>query len=170
MIDLSNYSIFEIYLYFFKNANNFNVNLYKGVLYITLHILYGCLILLSLLLITNINYLFIVYIFMCINCFVIYKFRRCPLAELERYNINFSCVDYIFKYLYSSVVTHKSKNKKKTKHPGNPTQNKKKPNVCFKHLKYNNVDEISLENLIVGATCIVCKIMIIMIYENFMYK
>ena len=113
MIDLSNYSIFEIYSYFFKNVNSLNVNLYKGVFYITLHMLYGLLIVLSLLMITNINYLFIVFIIICINFFVIFIFKRCPLAELERYNI----------------------------------------------------DEISLENLLICATCIVCKIIMLMLYQ-----
>ena len=156
MIDLSNYNIFEIYLFFFKNANSFNLNLYKGVFYITLHILYGLLILLSLILITNIHYLFIIFIIVCINCFGIYKFRRCPLAELERHNINFSCIDHIFKKTYQCFNLNIKKN----------TTILNKKNKCFKHLKTHNIDELSLENLIICATCIVCKIFILMIYES----
>ena len=166
MIDLSKYSIFEIYVYFFKNANSFNLNLYKGVVYITLHMLYGVLLIASLLLITNINYLFIILIIVFINCFSIYKFKRCPLAEIERCNINFSCVDYIFKYLYSFAKNNKSKSIKK------PQKRKKgnKSNVCFTHLKYNNIDEVSLENLVGISICIMCKIIIIMLYECLILK
>ena len=166
MIDLSNYSIFEIYLYFFKNINSFNLNLYKGVFYITLHILYGLLIILSLLIITNINYLFIVFIIICINIFTIFKFKRCPLAELERYNINFSCIEYIFKYLYIYNINKKTKSNKKAKE----IKTKTKQNTCFKHLKYNNMDEVSLENLIICATFIICKLIILMIYDSLFQK
>lgn len=173
MIDLSNYSIFEIYLYFFKNANRFNLNLYKGVFYITIHMLYGLLIILTLLVIKNINYLFITYIIVCINIFVIFKLKRCPLAELERYNINFSCIDYIFKYLYIYILNNNSRLicKNTSTSNKNPKRNKKnKQYNYFKHLKDNNIDEITLENLMVCATCIICKIMIIMLYETFILK
>jgi hypothetical protein len=160
MIDLSNYSIIEIYLYFFKNVGGLNLNLYKGVFYITLHMLYGILILLSLLFVKNINYLFIVFIIICINCFVIYKFRRCPLAELERHNINFSSIDTIFNSFYKFFnINIQDKNN---------IQNKK--NVCFKHLKVHNIDEVSLENLIICATSIACKIFILMLIESLFRK
>jgi hypothetical protein len=155
MMDLSNYSIIDVYLYFFKNAGGLNLNLYKGVFYITLHMLYGLLILLSLLFVKNINYLFIVFIIVCVNCFVIYKFRRCPLAELERYHINFSSIDTIFNSFYKFFnINIQDKN---------TIVNKK--NVCFKHLKVHNIDEVSLENLIICATIIACKMFIIMLIE-----
>lgn len=160
MIDLSNYNISEIYLYFFKNATSFNLNLYKGVFYITLHMLYGLLILLSLLFLTNINYLFIVFIIICVNCFVIYKFRRCPLAELERYHINFSSIDTIFNSFYKFFnINIQDKN---------TIKNKK--NMCFKHLKVHNIDEVSLENLIICATIIACKMFILMLIEPLIRK
>lgn len=170
MIDLSNYSIFGIYLYFFKNANSYNLNLYKGVFYITLHMLYGVLLLLTLFFITNINYLFMVFLITNINCFVIYKFRRCPLAELEIYHLNFSCIDYIFKNINKFLnfntqeIEIKHNKKKKPNHKKNNKNNNKK-NICFKHLKVNNIDEVSLENLVICASCIVCKIFILMLYN-----
>jgi hypothetical protein len=91
--------------------------------------------------------------------------KRCPLAELERYNINFSCIDYIFKYLYHSILNNKMKCDTPT-NPNNPKRNKKiRKNAYFKHIKYN-VDEVSLENLIICGGCLVCKIIILMLYEG----
>ena len=149
MLDLKNYSIIEIYSLFFKNIfrGKINIDLYLGVFYMTIHIIY--IILLAYLLIFNYNFIHncVLFVIVYVNVIFILWLRTCPLVLIEKKYLNTSCLKTIFFF-------KKDKNKE---------NKEKKEKVFSKYLDYT-LDETSLLGLSTLNMLICVKILIMICF------
>jgi hypothetical protein len=151
MIDLQEYDLIQIYLFFIRKVFNCDVSLdlFLGMLYLTCHQLYiicnGLIICFT----TNINHLFIMLLILWINVCAILICKTCPLYLMEQKYINTS-------YVISSM--------KIIGIPFSPVNNKKnnKQKYFTKHLDYC-IDELSLQMVFSCYILIVLKIMLLII-------
>jgi hypothetical protein len=152
MLDLKNYSIIEIYSLFFKNIfrGEMNIDLYLGVFYITIHIIY--MILLLYLLIFNYNFIYncVLFVIVYVNVIFILLLRTCPLVLVEKKYLNTYCLKTIF---FPKKNSNKENKDKK--------ENKKK--VFSKYLDYT-LDETSLQGISTLNMLICIKILIMICF------
>ena len=157
MLDLKNYSIIEIYSLFFKNIfrGKINIDLYLGVFYMTIHIIY--IILLAYLLIFNYNFIHncVLFVIVYVNVIFILWLRTCPLVLIEKKYLNTSCLKTIFFFKKDKNKENKDKKNKK---------NKEK--VFSKYLDYT-LDETSLLGLSTLNMLICVKILIMICFYTF---
>jgi hypothetical protein len=155
MLDLKNYSIIEIYSLFFKNIfrGKMNIDLYLGVFYMTIHIIY--IILLAYLLIFNYNFIHncVLFVIVYVNVIFILWLRTCPLVLIEKKYLNTSCLKTIFFF----------KNKKNKENNKNKENKEKKEKVFSKYLDYT-LDETSLLGLSTLNMLICVKILIMICF------
>ena len=94
MIDLKEYDLIQIYLFFIRNVLQCTVtlDLFLGILYLSCHCIYIMFILVITCFTTNVNHLFIILIVIIINLISILILKTCPIYLMERKYINTSLI------------------------------------------------------------------------------
>ena len=92
MIDLKEYDLIQIYLFFIRNVLQCTVtlDLFLGILYLSCHCIYIMFILVITCFTTNVNHLFIILIVIIINLISILILKKCPIYLMEQKYINTS--------------------------------------------------------------------------------
>lgn len=151
MLDLKNYNLLSIYSLFFQNIcqGKLNIDLYLGVFYITIHIIYITLIVYNILFTTNIINICILLIIIFLNFYAVFLLRTCPIILLEKKYINTT----YFKVLFYNEKENEENEEKENK-------KKEKIKVISKYLDYY-LDEITLQGLITSGIIISIKLLIL---------
>jgi hypothetical protein len=149
MLDLKNYNLLSMYSLFFQNIcqGKLNIDLYLGVFYITIHVIYITLIVYNILFITNIINTFILLIIIFLNFYAVFLLKTCPIILLEKKYINTTYLKILF---YNEKENEEKENEEK----------KEKIKVISKYLDYY-LDEITLQGLITSGIIISIKLLIL---------
>ena len=155
MIDLKDYNLFQIYLFFIRKVLKCEVSfdLFLGMVYLSCHQLYMVCIMLIVFFTTNIHHLFITLLILCINIYAILLFKTCPIYLMEQKYINTSYAVSSMKIIGIPFSPVNKKNKKK---------NGKREKHFTKHLDYC-VDEFSLQLVFFTSLLVIFKIMLLII-------
>jgi hypothetical protein len=148
MIDLKNHNLLSMYSLLFQNIyqGKVNIDLYLGVFYITIHVIYITLIVYNILFTTNITNTFILLIIIFMNFYAVFLLKTCPIILLEKKYINTTYLKVIF---YNEKENEEKENEKK-----------EKIKVISKYLDYY-LDEITLQGLITSGIIISIKLLIL---------
>jgi hypothetical protein len=149
MIDLKNYNILSVYSLFIENLcqGKLNFDLYLGVFYITIHIIYITLIIYNIFFTNNIINTFILLIIIYLNFLTVFLLKTCPVILLEKKYINTTYLKTLFY----------SENDKENDDKEKEGKNKKK--VISKFLDYD-LDEVTIQGLITAGLIIAIKLLI----------
>jgi hypothetical protein len=157
MLDLKNHNLLSIYSLFFQNICQgiLNIDLYLGVFYITIHIIYITLIVYNILFTTNIINICILLIIIFLNFYAVFLLRTCPIILLEKKYINTT----YFKVLFYNEKENEEKENEEIKDKIKDKK-KEKIKVISKYLDYY-LDEITLQGLITSGIIISIKLLIL---------
>lgn len=153
MLDLKNYNLLSMYSLFFQNIcqGKLNIDLYLGVFYITIHIIYITLIVYNILFTTNIINIFILLIIIFLNFYAVFLLKTCPIILLEKKYINTT---------YLKVLFYNEKENEEKENEEIKDKKKEKTKVISKYLDYY-LDEITLQGLITSGIIISIKLLIL---------
>ena len=150
MIDLKEYDLIQIYLFYIKELLNCNISLdlFLGVFYLFCHQIYFVLFILITCFTRNINHLCFMALILFINIYSIIKCKTCPIYLMEQKYINTSFFVSSMKMCGVTLPSVK-KNIKGKKH-------------FTKYLNYR-VDEFTLQIIFSAYVLILLKIMVLII-------
>jgi hypothetical protein len=157
MIDLKKYNLLQIYSLFFKNIFQCKINtdLYLGVFYITLHIIYILLVIYNSFFTYNLTNTCILIVIIYLNFITVFIMRTCPIVLLEKKYINTTYLKCIFFYKNENNINKRDKNKRKKE-----KEKEKKRKILSKYLNYE-LDEITLQGLVTLGLILCIKLFII---------
>jgi hypothetical protein len=150
MIDLKEYDLIQIYLFFIRNVLQYtmSLDLFLGMFYLTCHCIYIIFISTIICFKTNINHLSIILIFITINLISIMVLKTCPIYLMERKYINTSLIRSFMK-ICGVLFSSEKKNVKDKKY-------------VTRYLDFC-IDEYTFELVFISYLLVVLKIMFLII-------
>ena len=157
MLDLKKYNLLQIYSLFLKNIFHCKINtdLYLGVFYITLHIIYILLVIYNSFFTYNLTNTCILIGIIYLNFITVFIIRTCPIVLLEKKNINTTYLKCIFFYKNEKNINKRKKEKEKEK------EKEKGGKIFSKYLDYK-LDDITLQGLVTLGLILCIKLLIIL--------
>jgi hypothetical protein len=157
MLDLKNHNLLSMYSLLFQNIcqGKLNIDLYLGVFYITIHVIYITLIVYNILFTTNITNTFILLIIIFMNFYAVFLLKTCPIILLEKKYINTTYLKILFYNENENENENEEKENEEIK-----DKKKEKIKVISKYLDYY-LDEITLQGLITSGIIISIKLLIL---------
>jgi hypothetical protein len=150
MIDLKDYDLIQLYVLFVTKSLqlNMSLDLFLGMFYLCCHQLYCIFIITIICFTTNINYLFILLIIVCVNLISNIIFKTCPIYLMEQKYIN-TCLGQSTMKMYDISFNLVKQNIKCKKH-------------FTKHINYC-IDEFTFQLIFIIYLLVVLKILLLLI-------
>ena len=163
MLDLKKYNLLEIYSLFFQNICQckINMDLYLGVFYITIHIIYITLIIYNVIFTHNLTHTCLLLVIIYVNFLIVFLLKTCPIVLLEKKYINTTHLKSLF---FSKKENKKEKEIKDENKKEEKKEKRKKNNKFSKYLDYE-LDEITLQGLVTAGLIISVKLLTIFIFN-----